>query len=172
MINMSYSQEYESPTKPIEPGKAPGMKVKLLSSNAGVETYILVFSEGDEVRSGLTDFAKRYGVKAAHFTAIGDALWVKFGFFDYERKMFKIIPVSEPSEVASMNGNVTMFNGNPVVHIHATVATGDGTTRGGHILELTTGPTLEFFLTVEPATLHKKIDPKFGAALIDLSAQH
>jgi hypothetical protein len=102
MSNMSYSQEYESPTKPVELGKAPGVKVKLLSSNGGVETYILVFSQGDEVRSGLTDFAKKYGIKAAHFNAIGDATWVKFGFFDYERKMFKIIPVNEPSEVASM----------------------------------------------------------------------
>jgi predicted DNA-binding protein with PD1-like motif len=65
-----------------------------------------------------------------------------------------------------------MFNGNPVVHIHASVAISDGSSRGGHILELTTGPTLEVFLTVEPTTMHKKVDPKFDAALIDLSADH
>jgi len=124
------------------------------------------------VRSGLTDFARKYGVKAAHFNAIGDAMWVKFGFFDYERKMFKIITVSEPSEVASMNGNVAMLNGNPVVHIHASVATSDSTSRGGHVLELMTGPTLEMFLIVEPTMLQKKVNPKFGAAWIDLPTEH
>jgi uncharacterized protein len=60
-----------------------------------------------------------------------------------------------------------MFNGKHVVHVHANIATEDGTTRGGHLLELVTGPTLEVFLTVEPTTLSKKVSPEFGAALID-----
>jgi predicted DNA-binding protein with PD1-like motif len=82
-------------------------------------------------------------------------------------EMFKVITITQPSEVSSFNGNIAMFNGKPVVHVHANIATEDGTTRGGHLLELVTGPTLEVFLTVEPTTLNKKVSPEFGAALID-----
>jgi len=166
------SQGYVSPTLPVETGKAPGVKVRLLSSNGQTKTYVLVFAMGDEVRSGLTEFAQKHFVETAHFTAIGDATSAKFGFFDYDRKMFKVIPISEPSEVSSLNGNIALLNGKPVVHIHANVATEDGAVRGGHVLELVTGPTLEVFLTVEPTTLHKKVDPQFGAALIDPSLEH
>ena len=161
------AQEYSSPTQPVETGKAPGVKVKLLSTNGQTKNYVLIFAQGDEVRSGLTEFARNYNVKTAHFSAIGDATSAKFGFFDYDRKMFKVIPITQPSEVSSFTGNIAMFNGKQVVHVHANIATEDGTTRGGHLLELVTGPTLEVFLTVEPTTLNKKVSPKFGAALID-----
>ena len=48
---------------------------------------------------------------------------------------------------------------------------GDGISYGGHLLELISGPTLEVFLTVEPTTLYKKVDPQFGAGLIDPSLE-
>src|SRR5687768_6449957 len=96
----AYSQEYISPKQPVETGKAPGVKVKLLSTNGQTKNYVLIFAMGDEVRSGLTEFAQKYQVKTAHFTAIGDATMAKFGFFDYDRKMFKVIPISEPSKVS------------------------------------------------------------------------
>jgi uncharacterized protein len=166
-----FAQEYSSPTQPVEIGKAPDVKIKLLSTNGKTKNYVLIFAQGDEVRSGLTEFAQKYHVKTAHFSAIGDAASAKFGFFDYDRKMFKVIPISQPSEVSSLTGNIVMFNGKHAVHVHATIANEDGTTRGGHLLELVTGPTLEVFLTVESATLNKKVNPKFGAALIDPSIE-
>jgi len=165
----AFSQEYISPTQPVEVGKAPGVKIKLLSTNGPIKNYVLIFALGDEIRSGLTEFAQQYGVKTAHFTAIGDATSATFGFFDYGRKLFKSIPISEPCEVSSLTGNIAVLNGKPIVHIHATVAAEDGTVRGGHLLELVTGPTLEVFLTVEPTTLYKKVNPQFGAGLIDPS---
>jgi len=171
LISSLEAQEYADPTKPVETGKAPGVKVKLLSTNGQTKNYVLIFAIGDEVRSGLTEFAQKYNVKTAHFSAIGDATSAKFGFFDYDRKMFKVIPITQPSEVSSFNGNIAMFNGKPVVHAHANIATEDGSSRGGHLLELITGPTLEVFLTVEPTTLNKKVSPKFGAALIDPEAK-
>jgi predicted DNA-binding protein with PD1-like motif len=165
----AYSQTYSSPTQPVAVGKAPGVKVKLLSTNGSIKNYVLIFALGDEIRSGLTEFAQQYGVKTAHFTAIGDATSATFGFFDYGRKLFKSIPINEPCEVSSLTGNIASLNGKPIVHIHATVAAEDGTVRGGHLLDLVTGPTLEVFLTVEPTALYKKVNPAFGAGLIDPS---
>ena len=167
----AHAQEYVSPTQPVDTGKAPGVKIKLLSTNGQTKIYVLIFARSDEIRSGLTEFAQKYNVTTAHFSAIGDATSVKFGFFDYDRKMFKLIPIGEPSEVSSLNGNIAMLNGKQVVHIHANVATGDGISHGGHLLELISGPTLEVFLTVEPIALYEKVDPQYGAALIDPSLE-
>lgn len=165
------AQEYVSPLQPVEVGKSPGVKVKLISKSRKVQTYVLIFSPGDEVRSGLTEFARKYNIKSAQYSAIGDATFVQVAFFDYDKKMFKAIPIDEPSEVASLKGNIALFNGNPVAHTHVSIATEDGSLKGGHLLELVVGPTLEVFVTVYKKPLFKKLDPRYDAAVIDLSLE-
>jgi len=123
------------------------------------------------VRSGLTEFAQKYAVKSAHFTGIGDARSARLGFFEYSRKMFKVIPVDEPCEVTALTGNITMMDGKPVAHAHVNVSDANGIVHGGHLLEMTIGPTLEVFVTVEPTQLNKKKDPKYDAAVIDPSME-
>lgn len=164
------AQEFVSPTKAVDTGKAPGVKIKLLSTNGESKTYVLVFSPGDEVRSGLNEFAQKYHVQSAHYTAIGDVFSAKVGFFDYERKMFKVIPV-DTSEIASFIGNIAIFNGKPVAHTHVSVADKDGIVRGGHLLELFVGPTLEVFVTVGSTALYKKLDRRYDAGVIDPSLE-
>jgi predicted DNA-binding protein with PD1-like motif len=161
------AQEYVSPTKPAETGKSPGVKVKLLSTNGQTKTYAVIFATGDEVVSGLTEFAQKYNVKAAHYTAIGDATSAKVGWYDKSRKMFKVISIGEPSEVTSLIGDIAIYEGKPVAHSHVNVSTEDGISHGGHLLELIIGPTLEVIVTVEPTGMYKKLKPEFGASVID-----
>lgn len=161
--------EYISLTtsKPVQLGKAPGLKVKLLSTSGPVKTYVLIFAKGDEIVSGLTEFAQKYNVKSAHYQAIGDALSAKVGVFDYDRKAFKVIPFPDPIEVTSLTGDIAVYNGNPVAHTHVNLATFDGLIHGGHLFELVSGPTIELILTVEPTPLYKKLNTEFDAATID-----
>jgi len=161
------AQDYISPTTPPKPGKAPGVKVKLLSTNGQTKNYVLVFATGDDLRTGLAEFAKKYDVKSAHYSAIGDASSLTVGWYDAEKKMFKVIPINEAAEVTTLTGNIAIYNGQPVNHSHVNVATSDGIVHGGHLLELVVGPTLEVFVTVEPVALHKKFDEKTQAAVIE-----
>jgi predicted DNA-binding protein with PD1-like motif len=166
------AQNYVSPTAPAQTGKSPGVKIKLLSTNGQTSNYVLIFSAGDEVKSGLTEFAQKYRVKSAHFTGIGDAQSARVGFFDYNRKMFKVIPIDEPCEITSLIGNIALMDGKPVVHVHINVADSAGASHGGHLLEMIVGPTLEVFVTVEPVPLNKKVDPQYGAGVIDPFLEH
>ena len=166
-MNVHAQDAYVSPVKPAETGKSPGVKTKRLSKQGQVETYMLIFSTGDEVVSGLTEFAQKYGVKSAHYTAIGDASSAKVGWYDASRKMFKVISIPEPSEITSLIGDIAIFNGKPVAHSHVNVATSDGISHGGHLLQMIVGPTLEVVISVEPTALYKKLDPESGAGVID-----
>jgi predicted DNA-binding protein with PD1-like motif len=159
-------QEYVSPVKPAETGKSPGMKVKLLSTAGENKTYMLVFASGDEVVSGLTEFAQKYNVKSAHYKGIGDAVSAKAGFYDYARKQFKVIRI-DTAEITSFIGDVALFNGKPVAHTHFSGATSDGLVHGGHLLELIIGPTFEITLTTTPTPLYKKLNKEFEAGVID-----
>jgi uncharacterized protein len=163
------AQEYVSPTRPAVTGKSPGVKLKLLDSTGQIQHYVLIFAKGDEMVSGLTEFAETYHVKSASYTAIGDALSAKVGWYDYNRKMFKVIPIASPCEVTSLIGDIAVYNGKPVAHSHINLADKAGISHGGHLLELIIGPTLEIFVTVYQTPLYKKLSPEFGAGVIDPS---
>jgi uncharacterized protein len=162
------AQEYVSLTKPVL-GRSPGVKVKLLSDINTTKTYILLFAPGDEIMSGLYEFADKYNVKSAHFTGLGDVKTAKVGWFDQTKKMFKVNHIDEQCEITSMIGDIALYNGKPVVHAHVNLAAQDGIVRGGHLLEGFVTPTLEVFVTVEPAAMNKKFSPEFGGPLIDPS---
>lgn len=177
VINMSCvtilsAQEYISPTAPAKVGRSPGVKAKLLSTNGKVKTYALIFSTGDEVVSGLTEFAKKYEIKNAHYTGIGDANSAKVGWYDKNRKMFKVIDVPDPSEITSLVGDIAVFEGNPAAHSHVNLADEKGISHGGHLLELFVGPTLEVFVTTEETPLFKRLNTEYNATTIDLTQEN
>jgi len=165
--NATQDEGYISPSAPVATRKAPGMKVRLLSENGGVKNYAIVLAKGDEVMSGLTDFARQNKVASASFTAIGAFSHATVAWFDEARKEFKLIPIEQQVELVSMIGDIALVNDQPAVHTHVSVASSDGTVRGGHVINAFVFPTLELFMTVYPTPLHKETDEATGLKLID-----
>jgi predicted DNA-binding protein with PD1-like motif len=161
------AQEYVSPTKPPLTGRSPGVKVKLISTNGPTKTYCIIFANGDEILSGLKEFAVKYHVTSAHFTAIGDARSARFGWYDKDKKMFRVNEINKFAEITSLMGDVSIYNGNPVVHAHINLATEDGIVHGGHLLEAFVSPTVQLMMTVEPEAMYKKLDQESGILIID-----
>ena len=156
-----------SPSRPIPTGQAPGMRVKVVSDTPAGKVYAVIFQKGDEVLSGLTDFAIQNHVGDAHLTAIGAVSSATVGWLDLSKKLYRGIPVREQVEVLSMVGDIATFNGKPVVHAHLVLGRSDGSTVGGHLWEAYVNPTLEVFITVNPAPLQKTQDDASGMKLID-----
>jgi uncharacterized protein len=165
--NGGQDEAYVSPSAPVVTGKAPGMKVRLLSEKGGVKNYAIILAKGDEVMSGLTDFARQNKVTSASFTAIGAFSHATVAWFDDGRKEFKLIPIEQQVELVSMIGDIALVNDQPSVHTHLSVASSDGTVRGGHVINAFVFPTLELFMTVYPTPLHKESDEATGLKLID-----
>jgi len=168
---MGYSQEtsseYVAPSQAVPKGKAPRMQVQLLNHGEPTKQYAVIFYEGDEAFSGLLEFAEKYHVTSAHFTAIGALNGATLGWFDPQRKMYKKIPITGQHEVIGMSGDIALYQGKPVVHTHMIVGTSDGTTRAGHVLAANVSPTLEVMVTVDPVAMQKRFDPVTDLTLID-----
>lgn len=145
------------------------MKERMIQSDSQ-QSYALIFETGDEVTTGLLEFAKRKGLGGSHFTAIGALSEVVLGYFDWEKKEYLRNPIREQVEVVSLIGDVALKDGQPSVHAHIVVAKRDGSAWGGHLLEARVRPTLELILEETPRRLRKTPDPESGLALIDLDA--
>ena len=161
------TSEYVAPSKAVPRGKAPGIKVQLLNPGERTQQYAVIFYQGDEAFSGLLEFAQKYHVTSAHFTAIGAVSGATLAWFDPQRKMYKKIPITGQHEVIGMSGDIALYQGKPVVHTHMIVGAPDGTTSAGHVLAAYVSPTLEVMVTVDPVTMQKRFDPDTDLTLID-----
>lgn len=130
--------------------------------------YAVVLASGDEVVRELGSLVREQGIDAGALTAIGAFQKAVLGYFDWETKEYKHIPVDEQVEVLSLIGDVAVSEGAPTLHMHAVLGKRDGSTVGGHLLEGHVRPTLEITLTEPPGPLRKRKDPETGLALIDL----
>src|ERR1700691_5735234 len=159
--------EYVAPEQAIPRGRAPKMQVQLLTTEEPTKQYAVIFYQGDEAFSGLLEFAEKYHVTSAHFTAIGALNRATLGWFDPQRKMYKKIPLDGQHEVIGMSGDIALYQGKPVVHAHMVVGSPDGTTRAGHVLDAYVSPTLEVMVIVDPIAMKKRFDPETDLTLID-----
>src|SRR5271169_4242507 len=83
---VAYSQErgseYVSPSEAVPTSKAPKMQVQLLNPGEPMKQYAVIFYQGDEAFSGLLEFAEKYHVTSAHFSAIGAVSGATLGWFE------------------------------------------------------------------------------------------
>jgi len=134
-------------------GLAPGTRVQEFSSSG--RTFEVTMRKGDEVASGLTEFAEKYHLTGAYLTGVGALNHVVLGWYDPEKRAYKKNVIDEECELVSLTGNVVVENGKPFVHAHVVVAFKDGTTRGGHLLEARVAVELQVF-----AVDHEPAPPK------------
>jgi predicted DNA-binding protein with PD1-like motif len=170
-IMTGYAQEktgeYIPPSQAVPRGTAPAMQVQLLNPGEPTKHYAVIFYQGDEAFSGLLEFAQKYHITSAHFTAIGAVSGATLGWFDPQRKMYKKIQIDGQHEVIGMSGDIALYQGKPVVHSHLVVGAPDGTTRGGHLLAAYVLPTLEVMVTVDPVAMQRRFFPERDLTLID-----
>jgi len=137
--------EYLTKTTP-QTEAAPGLKATELAPT--VRTFRLVFAKGDEVISGLTEFAGKQHLTNAHFTAIGAFDKAVIGWYDPDRKAYKTARLDEEMEVTSFSGNITRDrDGKPVVHAHGVVSLlRNGAVQAGHVIEGHVSLTMQLYL--------------------------
>jgi uncharacterized protein len=145
------------------------MNYKLVWSNAGERTFVVILDAGEEAVAAITAFAVDSQLSGASLTAIGAFEHATVGWFDLKKKTYKPIEIDQQCEALSLVGDIaTGDDGKPSLHIHAVVGLSDGTTRGGHLLKATVRPTLEVTIVETPAHLRRKKRPELGIALINL----
>jgi predicted DNA-binding protein with PD1-like motif len=141
-----------------------------LNESEGRRTYVAVFDIGDEVSRGLLDLAAEHQLKGSHFTGLGAFEDVVLGWFDWDAKVYRRIPIAEQVEVVSFVGNIAIApDSKPGLHAHLAVARSDGAAYGGHLLEAHVRPTLEVIVTEEPVHLQRTFDKQKGMAFLSVS---
>jgi predicted DNA-binding protein with PD1-like motif len=154
---------YIRPPLVVRTGLAPKMHVEELPT-ADSKTYKVSFGNGDEIISGLTEFAEQHHIVSAHITGIGGLISAKLGWGSPTVPAMKEIDVNSKCELVSLTGDISKRGSHRYVHLHGVVAFSDGSTKGGHVIEAHVDPIAEIFVVTTAAPLPIKIPTGSAAA--------
>ena len=121
--------------------------MKIFSFDPG-PIHLLSLDQGDDLVESLTSFARSNGILAATITFLGSVCRADLSWYDPAAGDYRTFTLEQQLEVAGGTGNISLFDDQPFVHIHAVFADSMGATRSGHI---NTGTTV---FAIE-ATVHE-----------------
>ena len=148
---------YIRPAPITATGQAPKMKGEHLSIG---RTFKVTLGQGDDLLSGLTEFAAKNHIASAQITGLGGFITATLGWGDSANGWaFKKTAIDQKCEVASLVGNISLRDGKPYVHIHAVVSFLDGSTKGGHLIDAHISPIAEIFVVETESVREPKSAP-------------
>jgi len=114
------------------------------------EKTIIRFDIGDKFPEALAEWCEKEKVESAAIVAgIGMLENIEIGRYngrEYEKQIVK-----PSSEILSLQGNVSMKEGKPFVHLHVSLADEEMYVMGGHLFSGTVSITIELVMLELPA---------------------
>ncbi|MFQ5947934.1 MAG: PPC domain-containing DNA-binding protein [Acidimicrobiia bacterium] len=97
--------------------------------------HLVRFNTGEDILSGLTEFARDHDIGAGSFTYLGAVQRASLRYYDQKAQEYCDFCIHERLEVLAGVGNVSLLDGEPFVHTHAVFGDFRGRAFGGHINE-------------------------------------
>ena len=130
--------------------------------------YQLRFMTGERMVATLLEFCRAEGIGYAALSGLGAVSQVSLAYFNDDTREYETHDISEQLEVIGLTGNVTLKDGQPFAHVHATFGGRDLSVRGGHVMEMTVKPNLEIWLTRGAEAVTRLPDEESGLYLMSL----
>jgi uncharacterized protein len=130
--------------------------------------YQLRFMAGERAVATLLDFCRTEGIGYAALSGLGAVSGVDLAYFNDATLEYETHEIAEQLEVIGLTGNVTIKDGAPFAHVHATFGDRDLNVKGGHVMEMTVKPNLEVWLTRADGPVNRLPDEDSGLYLMSL----
>ena len=133
------------------------------------ERYIVRVESGEPLIETLTNFLTEQGIEFANVGAAGAVRSVQLGYWNAGSRQYEYHDFKEQLEVVSFQGNASLKEGAPFLHVHGVFGRRDFSTIGGHVKEAHVHPTFEVWLRIEDVPIRRARDEASGLDLLDLS---
>lgn len=88
---------------------------------------------GADLIQSVEDFCKENLIQTATFSVIGAVSSITLGSYDQQQLVYVTFKEEKPFEIVTCAGNVSIKDGNPIVHAHIVLGDEQGKTIGGHL---------------------------------------
>lgn len=94
----------------------------------------------------LTEFIRGKGITAGTVSVIGACKKAKVAYYNQLEKKYYDLVFDKPMEIISCTGNISLLNGQPMLHLHIALSDEEGKVFGGHLIEGTKIFAGEFYI--------------------------
>lgn len=88
---------------------------------------------GSDLLEEITTSCRQAGIRLGRIQAIGAVKKARLAYYDQGDKVYEFYDFNEPMEILSLIGNISLKNGQPMVHAHIVLSNGRGESFGGHL---------------------------------------
>ena len=135
------------------------------------DTIVGRLSHDVDILEELTDVCREQNIQSARLEAIGAVKKAVIGYYQQDRHEYQFKKLKQPMEIVSLIGNVSLKEGEPMVHAHINLADDKGCCYGGHLAEGTIVFACEFMLhLMEGPALQRRFDKQTGLSLWDINS--
>ncbi len=98
----------------------------------------------EDLYYGVMNIIKKEHIMDGFITGIGSVRQASLAFFDQKNGSYINTHITEPMEIISLTGNISLKNLSPFAHIHIQLAKQNFVVIGGHLLPDTTVYSFEY----------------------------
>ncbi len=114
----------------------------------GKNSHLVVLRKDQQIVQALTEICTNNQIRGGHITGIGAVKDVQLGYYDLHKKEYIRKTFSdEDYELIALNGNISLKDGVPYVHVHTALGKSDFSIFGGHMFEAAVAVTAEIYIT-------------------------
>jgi predicted DNA-binding protein with PD1-like motif len=134
--------------------------------HAGDKTTVVRLDLDDSVKESLLSVVKQEDIAAASVTGLGALKDFTLGYFQPDIGEYKQDQFDKPHELTNATGVITQQDGQPHIHLHATLAGPEHEAIGGHLHEGVIAAAGEFFLTPFDCEINRQHDSDLNLDLM------
>ncbi len=128
--------------------------------------YMGKLSHGADLLDEITGICSQKHVRLGRIEALGAVQHARLGYYDQKSREYDYFILDQGLEITNLVGNVSVKQGQPIVHAHITLTDSAGRAYGGHLAQGTKVFACEMVLEVfEGPTLERGYDEATGLPL-------
>jgi len=89
---------------------------------------------GADLYESLSEIVRRERIRLGRIQAIGATTHAVVAYYDQQTKTYNPLEFAGGMEILNLNGNISIRDGNPFVHVHLLLGDAQGRVFGGHLL--------------------------------------
>ena len=139
------------------------MEYKLIDN-----TYVVRLDVGDEIMESLTILCKNENIQAATVQGLGATNNVTVGYYSTVAKKYFPKTFNQQFEIISLNGNISVKDNKPYLHLHIALSDENYTFFGGHLNSAVISITAEIFVTKLNGSVNRRVNEDTKLNIFDI----
>ena len=132
------------------------------------DSYLVRLEPDQEIVAAITRFADDRRIDSGVVSGLGTVHHAVLGYYDRAANEYLRRTIEEDCEIVSLVGNISVKEGKPFAHVHATLGTRNFQALAGHLFEGRVAATCELVVRALPGTVLRKQETASGLWLWDV----